>query len=194
MSGFIWNTLVSAIVGAVAAVGTVWYLSANATPDPLSPSNGAVAKVKRLEADTIVVSDSLALVAPSSRETLVEICNGEIFAQRGVYSNHIGAWRFSAQKYQTTPDDPLAEDAPAYGEFGVDESGGGYLEVLSPKGSHAVTLGFDINERGAVVSRNNDAAVSSAQALFLKPTGSRSSEAVRSADIRADAADGSFLR
>ena len=194
MSGFIWNTLVSAIVGAVAAVGTVWYLSANATPDPLAQSNGSVAKVKRLEADSIVVADSLTLVAPSTRETLVEVRNGEIFAQRGVYSNHIGAWRFSAQKYQTTPDDPLAEDARAFGEFGVDESGGGYLDVLSPKGSHAVTLGFDVNERGAVVSRNVEADVAAAQALFLKPTGNRGSETIRTADVRADGANGSFLR
>ena len=84
MSGFIWNTLVSAIVGVVSAVGTVWFLSAKAEGGSLAASENAQAKVKRLEADSLVVADSLTLVDPYTRETLVEIRNGEIFAPRGV--------------------------------------------------------------------------------------------------------------
>ena len=150
MSGFIWNTLVSAIVGVVSAVGTVWFLSAKA-------EGGSLAA---------------------------------IFAQRGVYANHIGAWRFTAQKFQTTPEDPLSSDSPVFGEFAVDQNGGGYLELLSSQESHAVTLGFDSNERGALVSKNNDVGVSSTQALFLKPTRDGRLATARSGDV----ADGSFLR
>ena len=190
MSGFIWNTLVSAIVGVVSAVGTVWFLSAKAEGGSLAASENAQAKVKRLEADSLVVADSLTLVDPYTRETLVEIRNGEIFAQRGVYANHIGAWRFTAQKFQTTPEDPLASDSPVFGEFAVDQNGGGYLELLSSQETHAVTLGFDANERGALVSKNNDVGVSSTQALFLKPTRDGRLATARSGDV----ADGSFLR
>ncbi len=194
MSGFFWNTVVSAVSGVVASIGTVWYLSANSEAGALAGADSSVAKVKRLEADSLVVADSLTLVDPSSRDTLVEIRNGEIFAQRGVYANHIGAWRFTSQKFQTTPDDPLVPDCPVFGEFAVDESGGGYLELLSPQESHSIALGFDSNERGALVSTNNAADASATQALFLKPSRDGRSEPVRAADVRADLASGSFLR
>ncbi len=194
MSGLFWNTVVSAVSGVVASIGTVWYLSANSEAGALAGSENSVAKVKRLEADSLVVADSLTLVDPNSRETLVEIRNGEIFVQRGVYANHIGAWRFTSQKFQTTPDDPLVPDCPVFGEFAVDESGGGYLELLSPQESHAVTIGFDQNERGALVSKNNEADVSATQALFLKPARDGRSERVDVASVRSDVAGGSFLR
>lgn len=194
MSGFFWNSVVSVVSGVVASVGTVWYLSANSEAGALVGAGNSPAKVKRLEVESLVVADSLALVDPNSRETLVEICGGEIFAQRGVYANHVGAWRFTSQKYQTTPEDPLSSNCPVFGEFAVDENGGGYLELLSPQESHAVTLGFDSNERGALVSTNNEADASATQALFLKPSRGGRSDSVRTADIRADVASGSFLR
>lgn len=208
MSGLFLNVAISAFVGALASVGTVWYLSANSNENHLAASENAATKIKKLETETLVVNDSLLFVDPETQEPLVEIRDGKIFAQRGIYAEHLGAWRVTAQKLQTTPEDPLSPKSAIFGELAVTDDGGGYLALMSPKESHSVTIGFDRNEKGCVVSQNNEDHSVAAQAVFFKPTqegsaiGLKNASAstsstrnvVSSADVRADARDGAFLR
>ena len=181
MSGFFLNTVVSAVVGGLAAVGTTWYVSAQTDANKLVGQNGGSARVKSLEVDSLTVHDSLLLVDPVSKNVLIELRNGEVFAHKGVYSDHVGAWRLTAQKLQTTPDDPLDPSSPIFGELAVNEDGGGYLALMSPQESHSLTMGFDRYEKGCVVSQNNSDNSRVAQAVFLKPTRNASGVAPASA-------------
>ena len=73
---------------------------------------------------------------------------------------------------QTTPDNPLDLNSPVFGEIAINEDGGAYLALLSPRESHSVTIGFDKNEKGCVLSKNNDDKSMVAQAIFLRPSAS----------------------
>ncbi|MGI6400787.1 MAG: hypothetical protein ACOX0A_01510 [Thermoguttaceae bacterium] len=201
MSGSFLNTVVSAIVGALAAVGTGWYLSAHSDgTNSADPEGGAaVRKIKNLEVDSLVVRNSLRLVSPDTNESLVEIRDGKVFVQKGVYAEHMGAWRMTAQKLQTTPEDPIDPDSAVFGELAINEDGGGYLAILSPQETHSLTIGFDQTERGGVVSQNNEERTTVAQAVFLKPTGvaanlTNATATRPSAISNADVNTGSFFR
>ena len=213
MSGFFLNTVVSAVVGVLAAVGTTWYISAQTGANKLASQGGEPVKVKSLEVDSLTVNDSLLLVDPVAKNVLIELRNGEIFAQKGVYSDHIGAWSLTAQRLQTTPEDPLDPSSPVFGELAVNEDGGGYLALMSPQESHSLTMGFDRYEKGCVVSQNNLDNSRVAQAVFLKPTRNATTgvapasaasgpaanavarpDALRSVDARYDSFDNSIRR
>ena len=45
-----------------------------------------------------------------------------------------------AQKLQSTPEDPVDMSSPVFGELAINEDGGAYLALLSPRESHAVPL------------------------------------------------------
>ena len=179
MQGSFSNILISAVVGCLSAVGTSWYLSAN----PQTPSGGpapapaasgtAQAPVPepadKLDVTELVVRGSVLLVDPETNEATLEIKNGSIFAKQGIYAKRVGAYRVSSQKLIATPDNPLAPDCAVYGQLAVDQYGGAFMELLSPRESHSITFGFDLNEKGCVVSRNNDDASLVAQAIFPKP-------------------------
>ena len=179
MQGSFSNILISAVVGCLSAVGTSWYLSAN----PQTPSGGpapapaasgtaqapAPEPADKLDVTELVVRGSVLLVDPETNEATLEIKNGSIFAKQGIYAKRVGAYRVSSQKLIATPDNPLAPDCAVYGQLAVDQYGGAFMELLSPRESHSITFGFDRNEKGCVVSRNNDDASLVAQAIFPKP-------------------------
>ena len=86
-----------------------------------------------------------------------------------IYAERVGAYRVLSQKLIATPDNPLDPKCAVYGQLSVDQYGGAFMELLSPRESHSITFGFDRNEKGCVVSRNNDDASLVAQAIFPKP-------------------------
>lgn len=179
MQGSFSNILISAVVGCLSAVGTSWYLSAN----PQTPAGGtapapaasgsapapSAAPADKLDVTELVVRGSVLLVDPQTNEATLEIKNGSIFAKRGIYAERVGAYRVLSQKLVATPDNPLDPKCAVYGQLSVDQYGGAFMELLSPRESHSITFGFDRNEKGCVVSRNNDDASLVAQAIFPKP-------------------------
>ncbi len=171
MQGTFFNCFISAIVGALSAVGTAWYLEDHSATTQNVPVNvGDQNRFKELVVDSLVVNDSVLLVDPKTQTATLEIKDGSLFAQKGLYAEKIGAMRVLAQKLQSTPDDPIDMTSPVFGELAINEDGGAYLALLSPRESHALTLGFDKNEKGCVLSKNNDDDSMVAQAVFLKPS------------------------
>ena len=170
MQGFL-NCAVSAIVGAVAAIGASWFISASdAQRERDGDVERQVVKAKRIEVESLVVGDSILLFSRERMEPTLEIRDGAVYAQQGVYADLVASNRMLAQKFQTTPDEPLSPDADVSGEIAVDQEGGAYLALLSPGKSHALTIGFDANERGGIVSQNNKDNSRVAQAVFVKPS------------------------
>ncbi len=185
MSGSFFNCFISAVVGAASAVGTVWYLSDNSEPNGIEPSSDAIS-ARRLEVDSLVVRDSLLLIDKTSSEPTLELREGSLFAQKGVYAEQIGAFRLLGQKIQATPDDPLDANSPVFGELAINEDGGAYVALLSPRESHSVTVGFDKNEKGCILSQNNEDMSMVAQAIFLRPDASDAASSSK-ADSEAEA-------
>ncbi|MBR4977153.1 MAG: hypothetical protein IKY61_08850 [Thermoguttaceae bacterium] len=172
MSAKILDRLISAFVGAVSAVGTVWFLNANA-PDavPNAPESGAApVKFDRLEVDALRVNDVLFVVDPETKEPTIKLSGGSISAQNNVSAEQIGAFRVLGQKLQATPDDPLNAQSPVFAELATNQDGGAYLALLSPQETHSITVGFDKTEKGCLVSQNNEDSSMIAQAIFPKPT------------------------
>lgn len=172
MSAKILDRLISAFVGAVSAVGTVWFLNANG-PDAQSPptaSENAPVKFDRLEVDALRVNEVLFVVDPQTNEPSIELRDGSISAQQNVFAEQIGAFRVLGRKLQATPDDPLNAQSPVFAELATNQDGGAYLALLSPQESHSVTIGFDKTEKGCLVSQNNVDSSMIAQAIFVKPT------------------------
>lgn len=172
MSVKILDRLISAFVGAVSAVGTVWFLDANA-PDAASvspASDAAPVKFDRLEVDALRVNDVLFVVDPETKEPTIKLSAGSISAQNNVFAEQIGAFRVLGQKLQATPDDPLNAQSPVFAELATNQDGGAYLALLSPQETHSITVGFDKTEKGCLVSQNNEDSSMIAQAIFVKPT------------------------
>ena len=172
MSAKILDRLISAFVGAVSAVGTVWFLNANG-PDAQSlptASENAPVKFDRLEVDALRVNEVLFVVDPQTNEPSIELRNGSISAQQNVFAEQIGAFRVLGRKVQATPDDPLNAQSPVFAELATNQDGGAYLALLSPQESHSLTIGFDKTEKGCLVSQNNVDSSMIAQAIFVKPT------------------------
>ena len=172
MSAKILDRLISAFVGAVSAVGTVWFLNANA-PDAASvspASNSAPVKFDRLEVDALRVNEVLFVADPQTKEPTIKLSGGSISAQNSVFAEQIGAFRVLGQKLQATPDDPLNAQSPVFAELATNQDGGAYLALLSPQETHSITVGFDKTEKGCLVSQNNQDSSMIAQAIFVKPT------------------------
>lgn len=169
MSAFI-NTFISAIVGALAAIGTTWYLSSASGAANLVNTGTNALKADEIEVERLIVGDVFTLVDSKTREPLVEIRNGSIYAQKGLYAENVGAWKMTSRQIQTTPEDPFRPNSPVFGELGVNDEGGAYLYIKSPKENHSVTIGFDASERGCVLSKNCADGYAEAQAIFNKPT------------------------
>ncbi|MBQ8362714.1 MAG: hypothetical protein IJX36_02150 [Thermoguttaceae bacterium] len=172
MSAKILDRLISAFVGAVSAVGTVWFLNANG-PDAQSPptaSENAPVKFDRLEVDALRVNEVLFVADPQTNEPSIELRDGSISARQNVFAEQIGAFRVLGRKVQATPDDPLNAQSPVFAELATNQDGGAYLALLSPQETHSVTIGFDKTEKGCLVSQNNVDSSMIAQAIFVKPT------------------------
>ena len=89
MSAKILDRLISAFVGAISAVGTVWFLNAN-TPDAPSTSAGPTsvsAKFDRLEVDELRITKALVVVDPKTQESTIKLSDGSISAQNSVFSS-----------------------------------------------------------------------------------------------------------
>ena len=177
MSAKILDRLISAFVGAVSAVGTVWFLNANAPDAPSAKSGDAPVKFDRLEVDALRVNEVLLVVDPETKEPTIKLSAGSISAQNNVFAEQIGAFRVLGQKLQTTPADPLNAQSPIFAELATDQNGGAYLALLSPQETHSVTLGFDKTEKGCLVSQNNDDSSMIAQAIFSKPNAGQAAKA-----------------
>jgi hypothetical protein len=172
MSAKILDRLISAFVGALSAVGTVWLLNANApdAPSTSSQSDAAPVKFDRLEVDKLLVNEVLCVADGKTKTPTIELRNGSISAQNNVFAEQIGAFRVLGQKLQVTPNDPLNAQSKIFASLATTQDDGAYLELLSPKGSHSLTVGFDINEQGCLVSQNTEDTSMVAQAIFSKPT------------------------
>ena len=171
MSAKILDRLISAFVGAVSAVGTVWFLNAHA-PDAASVPSDPAAPIKfdRLEVDALRVNEVLLVVDPETKEPTIKLSGGSISAQNSVFAEQIGAFRVLGQKLQATPDDPLNAESPVFAELATNQDGGAYLELLSPQETHSLIVGFDKTEKGCLVSQNNEDSSMIAQAIFSKPS------------------------
>lgn len=172
MSAKILDRLISAFVGAVSAVGTVWFLNANAPDAPSTSSESGAAPVKfdRLEVDALRVNEVLFVADPKTKEPTIKLSDGSISAQNSVFAEQIGAFRVLGQKLQATPDDPLNAQSSIFAELATNQDGGAYLALLSPQETHSITVGFDKTEKGCLVSQNNEDSSMIAQAIFPKPT------------------------
>ena len=171
MPAKILDRLISAFVGALSAVGTVWFLNSNAPDAPSSaPESGAPAKFDRLVVDALRVNDVLFVADPETKEPTIKLSGGSISAQNSVFAEQIGAFRVLGQKLQATPDDPLNAQSPVFAELATNQDGGAYLALLSPQETHSITIGFDKTEKGCLVSQNNEDSSMIAQAIFVKPT------------------------
>ena len=87
MQGTFFNCFISAIVGALSAAGTTWYLAAHTAPNPNVPGKVADAdqgRFKELVVDSLVVNDSVLLVDPETQTATLEIKDGSLFAQKGL--------------------------------------------------------------------------------------------------------------
>lgn len=182
MQGAFFNCLLSAVVGAASSVGVTWYLSSHSSPST-EPTGAAPVPTERLEVGELVVRDRITLSSPDAESPSLEIRDGTIYAQNGLYAENIGAYNIVSQKFLATPDDPLVPRSAAIGEFAVDQDGGAYLELTSPRESHTVTIGFDRNEKGCVLSKNNNDRSLVAQAIFLKPDASDASKSTSATEL-----------
>ena len=179
MSAKILDRFISAVVGALSAVGTVWFLHANGADagSVPPPAADAPAKFDRLEVDALRINEVLFVADPETNEPTIELRGGSIFAQENVFAEQIGAFRVLGQKLQATPDDPLNAQSPVFAELATNQDGGAYLALLSPRETHSVTIGFDKTEKGCLVSQNNEDSSMIAQAIFVKPSADASNAA-----------------
>jgi hypothetical protein len=180
MPAKILDRLISAFVGALSAVGTVWFLNARAPEAPsTAPEAGAPVKFDRLEVDALRVNDVLFVADPKTQEPTIKLSGGSISAQNSVFAEHVGAFRVLGQKLQATPDDPLNAQSPVFAELATNQDGGAYLALLSPQETHSITVGFDKTEKGCLVSQNNEDSSMIAQAIFVKPTADQAPSAAQ---------------
>ena len=171
MSDKILDRLISAFVGAVSAVGTVWFLNANAPDASVSPASGdAPVKFERLEVDELRINKFLSVADPETKKTTIHLSDGSISAQNNVFAEYVGAFRVLGRKIQATPDDPLDARSSVFAELATNQDGGAYLELLSPRETHSLVIGFDGAEKGCLISQNNEDMSTVAQAVFQKPT------------------------
>ncbi|MCF0235037.1 MAG: hypothetical protein HUK22_08710, partial [Thermoguttaceae bacterium] len=126
-------------------------------------------KIPNLHVGTLTRDGALLVVDPLDGEPKIELRGDSVYVQNAVCADKIRGRRLVGQKLQTTPGDPADDRAPVFGEVAVNEDGGAYLALLSPKETHSLTMGFDKTEKGCVISQNNEDSAMVAQAIFLKP-------------------------
>lgn len=171
MPNALFHCLLSAVVAVISSVATVWYLSANEEPAPSAETQASdTIKAKKIEVGSLVVNNDILLVDPKTNAPSIEIKDGSLYVQKDVYAERVGAFRVLSQKLQTTPDNPLNMKSGVFGEIAFTEDGGATFALKSPRESHSLTIGFDKNEKGCILSKNNDDQSMVAQAVFLKPS------------------------
>lgn len=173
------NGFISALFGAMAGVGAVWYLSDNA-PTTGSVQDTAVtadsarlpssASFDSLEVKHLKVTDGIRVHDSATGEPLIELKDGAILAKKRVLSEYLGGHQLVGQRLQITTGDVSVPDHAVYGEMATNEEGGAYFALLSPKGTHSVNIGFDKQETGFIISQNNKDSAMVAQAILPIPT------------------------
>ena len=172
------NILISAFAGAAAALGVLWWKgespSPNAAPAPAEPAESAksaeTARFEELLVDRLKVTGGIWVCHSETGEPLIELKDGVVLAKNEVLARYVGGLEMVGRKLQITTGDPSADDPPIFCEIGASDGGqGAYIAMLSPKGTHSLNVGFDKNETGFVVSRNNDDAAMTAQAVLPIP-------------------------
>ena len=157
MQGTFVNCLLSAIVGVIAAAGTTWYLAEHSAPEENAPTNlveseqAAVKEVKELVVDSLIVNDSILLVDPETQTATLEIKDGSLFAKM-VYTPKKSARCSAGESCSPLQKTPSICRVRLW-ELAINEDSGAYLALLSPRESHAVTFGFDRNEKGCVLEK-----------------------------------------
>lgn len=170
------HTLISATVGASAALGGVWLLqdpgASVGKTDAEKPAaeKMAIEHFDELEVERLKVTGGIWVCHSETGEPLIELKDGVVLAKSEVLSRYVGGMEIVGRKLQITTGDPSAADPPIFCELGAGDGGqGAYIALLSPKGTHSVNVGFDKNETGFVVSRNNDDTSMTAQAVLPIP-------------------------
>ena len=170
------HTLISATVGASAAGGGVWLLqdpgASVGKTDAEKPAaeKMAIEHFDELEVERLKVTGGIWVCHSETGEPLIELKDGVVLAKSEVLSRYVGGMEIVGRKLQITTGDPSAADPPIFCELGAGDGGqGAYIALLSPKGTHSVNVGFDKNETGFVVSRNNDDTSMTAQAVLPIP-------------------------
>ena len=166
------NILISAVAGAAAAFGVLYWKGLPAAP-PAEPAAAEQARTERfeeLEVGRLKVTGGIWVCHSETGEPLIELKDGVILAKNEVLARYVGGLEMVGRKLQITTGDPSADDPPIFCEIGASDGGqGAYIAMLSPKGTHSVNVGFDRNETGFVVSRNNGDAAMTAQAVLPIP-------------------------
>ena len=175
---------ISALFGAMAGVGAVWYLSdapnegaageksASEASDSL-PAHGVF---ETLEVKNLKVTDRILVHDAATGEASIELKDGAILAKKRVLSDYLGGCRFVGQRLQITTGDPSVADNAVYGELATNEEGGAYFALLSPQGTHSVNIGFDKQETGFIISQNNHDSAMVAQAILPIPSRSNTGD------------------
>ena len=173
MSEKLLNTFLSAAIGAGTALAGVWLLQdPGKNPKPESPDAGQapVSRFDELEVERLKVTGGIWVCHSETGEPLIELKDGVVLAKNEVLARYVGGMEMVGRKLQITTGDPSAEDPPIFCELGASDGGqGAYIALLSPQGTHSVNVGFDRNETGFIVSRNNDDASMTAQVVLPLP-------------------------
>lgn len=172
MSDKIVNIFISAVVGCLSAVGTLWLFGdPKQVPGESEPAQVKVPeRLEDLEVERLKVTGGIWVCHSETGEPLIELKDGVVLAKNEVLSRFVGGMEMVGRKLQITTGDPSAADPPIFCELGAsDGSQGAYIALLSPKGTHSVNIGFDRNETGFIVSRNNEDSAMTAQAVLPLP-------------------------
>lgn len=166
------NILISAAAGAAAAFGVLYWKGLPAAPpaEPAVAEQAGTGQFEELEVKRLKVTGGIWVCHSETGEPLIELKDGVILAKNEVLARYVGGLEMVGRKLQITTGDPSADDPPIFCEIGASDGGqGAYIAMLSPKGTHSVNVGFDRNETGFVVSRNNGDAAMTAQAVLPIP-------------------------
>ena len=196
------NILISAAAGAAAAFGVLYWKGLPAAPpaEPAVAEQAGTGQFEELEVKRLKVTGGIWVCHSETGEPLIELKDGVILAKNEVLARYVGGLEMVGRKLQITTGDPSADDPPIFCEIGASDGGqGAYIAMLSPKGTHSVNVGFDRNETGFVVSRNNGDAAMTAQAVLpiphkeAEPVPEASTVAPVSCTYSASGEDGSFI-
>ena len=184
MRGNLLNGIISAVVGFLAGLAAVWFLQDGSVPEQKPESAAVPAKMDELEVARLKVTDGIMVYHSETGEPLIELKDGVVLAKKEVLSRFVGGMEMVGQKLQITAGDPSASDPPIFCELGAADGGqGAYIAMLSPKGTHSLNIGFDKNETGFVVSRNNEDSSMTAQAVLPLPKKGEQEPAAAAAPI-----------
>lgn len=168
MGDKLFNGFIAALFGAISGIGSVWYLTDNPSSHNGSQEKSPAA-FDTLEVRNLTVNDGILINDSQSGEPLIELRDGVVLAKRQVLSNHLGGFCVMGQRIQVTTADPSSVSSPIRAELATDDKGGACLALESPTGTHSMNIGFDREETGFIISKNNNDSMMVAQAILPLP-------------------------